>query len=116
MQNLLVPTVLENTGRGERAYDIYSRLLRDRIVIVNGPVEASMASLVIAQLLFLAAEDSKREINMYINSPGGSVYDGLGIYDTMRVLPCPIATTCVGFAASFTLTSRRGKSSICAMN
>jgi ATP-dependent Clp protease, protease subunit len=101
MQNLLVPTVLENTGRGERAYDIYSRLLKDRIVIVNGPVEASMASLVIAQLLFLAAEDSKREINMYINSPGGSVYDGLGIYDTMRVLPCPIATTCVGFAASF---------------
>src|SRR5579883_3229624 len=101
VNNLFVPTVLENTGRGERAYDIFSRLLRDRIVIVNGQIEDSMASLIIAQLLFLAAEDSKRDINMYINSPGGSVYAGMGIYDTMRVLSCPIATTCVGYSASF---------------
>lgn len=101
VSSLLVPTVLESTGRGERAYDIYSRLLRDRIVVVNGQIEDNLASLVIAQLLYLAAEDSKREVNMYINSPGGSVNAGLGIYDTMRVLPCPIVTTCVGYAASF---------------
>ena len=101
ISNLFVPTVVETTGRGERAYDLFSRLLKDRIVMVNGPVEDSMASLIVAQLLFLAAEDRNREINMYINSPGGSVYAGMGIYDTMRVLPCPIATTCVGYAASF---------------
>ena len=101
ISNLFVPTVVETTGRGDRAYDLFSRLLKDRIVMVNGPVEDSMANLVIAQLLFLAAEDRTREINMYINSPGGSVYAGMGIYDTMRVLPCPIATTCVGYAASF---------------
>jgi ATP-dependent Clp protease protease subunit len=99
--SLYVPTVVETTGRGERAYDLFSRLLKDRIVIVNGQVEEAMASLVIAQLLFLAAEDSKREINMYISSPGGVIAAGMGIYDTMRSLPCPIATTCVGYAASF---------------
>ncbi len=99
--SLFVPTVIENTGRGERAYDLFSRLLKERIVMVSGPIEGSMASLVVAQLLFLAADDSQREINMYINSPGGEVNAGLGIYDTMRVLPCPIATTCVGYAASF---------------
>lgn len=99
--SLFVPTVVETTGRGERAYDLFSRLLRDRIIVVNGQVEDSMASLVIAQLLFLAAEDSTREINMYISSPGGVVAAGLGIYDTMRSLPCPIVTTCVGYAASF---------------
>lgn len=99
--SLFVPTVIETTGRGERAYDIFSRLLKERIVMVNGQIEDGMASLVVAQLLFLAAEDSKREVNMYINSPGGSVNAGLGIYDTMRMLPCPIATTCVGYAASF---------------
>lgn len=98
---LYIPTVLDNTGRGERAYDLYSRLLKDRIVVVNGPIEDGLASLVVSQLLFLAAEDSEREINMYISSPGGSVYAGMGIYDTMRVLPCPIATTCVGYTASF---------------
>ena len=98
---LYVPTVLENTGRGERAYDLYSRLLKDRIIVVNGPIEEGLASLVVSQLLFLSAEDGKREINMYISSPGGSVYAGMGIYDTMRVLPCPIATTCVGYTASF---------------
>ncbi len=101
ISNLFIPTVVEATGRGERAYDLFSRLLKDRIVMVNGPVEDGMANLVIAQLLFLAAEDKNREINVYINSPGGSVYAGMGIYDTMRVLPCPIATTCVGYAASF---------------
>ncbi len=99
--SLVVPTVIETTGRGERAYDIFSRLLRERIIMINGPVEEGMASLVVAQLLFLAAEDSKHEINLYINSPGGSVTAGLAIYDTMRYLPCPLVTTCVGMAASF---------------
>ena len=99
--SLFVPTVIETTGRGERAYDIFSRLLRERIVMVNGPVEDTMANLIVAQLLFLAAEDSQREINVYINSPGGQVTAGLAIYDTMRMLPCPVSTTCVGFAASF---------------
>jgi len=99
--SLLVPTVIETTGRGERAYDIFSRLLRERIIMINGPVEESMASLVVAQLLFLASESTEREINLYISSPGGSVQAGLAIYDTMRHLPCPIGTTCVGYAASF---------------
>ena len=99
--SMVIPTVIESTGRGERAYDIYSRLLRERIIMVNGPVEEGMANLIVAQLLFLAAENDKREINMYISSPGGSVAAGMGIYDTMRMLPCPVATTCVGYAASF---------------
>ncbi len=99
--SLFVPTVIETTGRGERAYDIFSRLLRERIIMINGPIEEGIASLVVAQLLFLASEDGKREINMYINSPGGAVNAGLAIYDTMRVLTCPVATTCVGYAASF---------------
>jgi ATP-dependent Clp protease protease subunit len=99
--SLLVPTVIETTGRGERAYDIFSRLLRGRIIMINGPVEESMASLVVAQLLFLASESTEREIHLYISSPGGSVQAGLAIYDTMRHLPCPIVTTCVGYAASF---------------
>ncbi|WP_376796354.1 ATP-dependent Clp protease proteolytic subunit [Thermogemmatispora sp.] len=98
---LYVPTVIEATGRGERAYDLYSRLLKERIILINGPIEEQMAGLVIAQLLFLAAESSEREINLYISSPGGVITAGLGIYDTMRMLPCPIATTCVGYAASF---------------
>ena len=99
--SLYVPTVIETTGRGERAYDIFSRLLRERIIMVNGQIEETLANIVVAQLLFLAAEDGKREINVYINSPGGSVTAGLAIYDTMRILPCPVATTCVGMAASF---------------
>ncbi len=99
--SLLVPTVIETTGRGERAYDIFSRLLRERIIMINGPIEESLSSLVVAQLLFLAAESTEREINLYISSPGGSVQAGLAIYDTMRHLPCPIGTTCVGYAASF---------------
>jgi ATP-dependent Clp protease protease subunit len=101
MSSLLVPTVIETTGRGERAYDLYSRLLRERIIMVNGTIEETMAGLVVAQLLFLAAENSEREINLYISSHGGSVDAGLAIYDTMRHLNCPIATTCVGYAASF---------------
>ena len=101
VSNLFVPTVVETTGRNERAYDLFSRLLKDRIVMINGEIEGGLANLVVAQLLFLAAEDSTREVNVYINSPGGSVYDGLGIYDTMRLLPCPVSTTCVGYAMSF---------------
>jgi ATP-dependent Clp protease protease subunit len=99
--SLYVPTVIETTGRGERAYDIFSRLLRERIIMVNGQIEETLANLVVAQLLFLAAEDGKREINVYINSPGGVVTAGLAIYDTMRILSCPVSTTCVGMAASF---------------
>jgi len=101
MSSVFVPTVIETTGRGERAYDIYSRLLRERIVMVNGPIEDTMANIIVAQLLFLSAEDGQREISVYINSPGGVIASGLAIYDTMRMLPCPVATTCVGFAASF---------------
>jgi ATP-dependent Clp protease protease subunit len=99
--NLFVPTVVETTGRGERAYDIFSRLLKERIIMINGQIEDTMANLIVAQLLFLAAENSRQEINMYINSPGGVITAGLAIYDTMRMLPCPVSTTCVGFAASF---------------
>jgi ATP-dependent Clp protease, protease subunit len=99
--SLVVPTVIETTGRGERAYDIFSRLLRERIIMINSPIEEGMAGLIVAQLLFLASESTEREINMYISSPGGSVAAGLGIYDTIRHLPCPVATTCVGYAASF---------------
>ena len=97
---MLVPMVVESSGGGERAYDIYSRLLKDRIIFVGGEVEDGMANSVIAQLLFLQAEDSKKEISMYINSPGGSVTAGLAILDTMRMVKCPIATYCVGQAAS----------------
>jgi ATP-dependent Clp protease protease subunit len=99
--SLLVPTVIETTGRGERAYDLYSRLLKERIVMVNGPIEETMANLIVAQLLFLVSDNAEREINMYISSPGGVISAGLGIYDTMRLIPCPVATTCVGSAASF---------------
>ena len=96
----LIPIVIEKTGRGERAYDIYSRLLNDRIVFLGGGVSDAMANLVVAQLLFLANEDPKAEISMYENSPGGSVSAGLGIVDTMRFIPCPVATYIIGQAAS----------------
>ncbi|MEY4103014.1 MAG: ATP-dependent Clp protease proteolytic subunit [Planctomycetota bacterium] len=96
----LIPIVIEKTGRGERAYDIYSRLLNDRIVFMGGGVSDAMANLVVAQLLYLANEDPKAEISMYVNSPGGSITDGLAIIDTMRSLPCPVATYIVGQAAS----------------
>ncbi len=96
----LIPIVIEKTGRGERAYDIYSRLLNDRIIFLGGGVSDTMANLVVAQLLFLANEDPKAEISMYVNSPGGSVSAGLGIVDTMRFGPCPVATYIIGQAAS----------------
>ena len=96
----LIPMVVEKTSGGERAYDIYSRLLKDRIVFVSGEIEDEMANAIVAQLLFLQAEDSKKEISMYINSPGGSVTAGLAILDTMRMVKCPVATYCVGQAAS----------------
>ena len=96
----LVPIVIEKTGRGERSYDIYSRLLRDRIIFMGGPVMDESASLVVAQLLFLANEDSKSDIHFYINSPGGSVTAGLGILDTMRFVPCDVCTYVIGQAAS----------------
>jgi ATP-dependent Clp protease, protease subunit len=99
-QNQLIPIVIEKTGRGERAYDIYSRLLKDRIVVAGGVVDDDMANTVIAQLLFLANDDPKSDINLYVNSPGGSISAGLGIIDTMRYLRCDVATTCIGMAAS----------------
>ena len=100
IRNDLVPIVIEKTGRGERAYDIFSRLLKDRIIFLGGPVDDDSANLIIAQMLFLSNEDSKTDIHFYINSPGGSVSAGLAIYDTMRYLRCDVATYCVGQAAS----------------
>jgi ATP-dependent Clp protease protease subunit len=96
----LIPTVIEKTQYGERAYDIYSRLLKERIVFLGGPVNDAVANSVIAQFLFLASKDEKKDIQLYINSPGGSVTAGLAIYDTMQFVKCPVATTCVGMAAS----------------
>lgn len=96
----LVPIVIEQTGRGERAYDIYSRLLKERIICVMGPITDDLSSLVVAQLLFLQSESNKKPVHMYINSPGGSVTAGLGIYDTMQYVLPPIATWCVGQACS----------------
>ncbi len=98
--SLLVPMVIEQTGRGERSYDIYSRLLKDRIVFIGTAIDDHVANLVVAQMLFLQMEDSKRDINLYINSPGGSVPAGLAIYDTMQYVTCDVATYCVGVAAS----------------
>ena len=96
----LVPMVVEQTSRGERAFDIFSRLLKERIVFLTGPVEDGMASLIIAQLLFLESENPKKEIAMYINSPGGVVTSGMAIYDTMQYIKSPVSTVCVGMAAS----------------
>ena len=98
--SLLVPMVIEQTGRGERSYDIYSRLLKDRIVFIGTAVDDHVANLVVAQMLFLQMEDPKRDINLYINSPGGSVTAGLAIYDTMQFVTCDVSTYCVGIAAS----------------
>jgi ATP-dependent Clp protease protease subunit len=98
--NTLVPMVVEQTNRGERAYDIYSRLLKERIVFVTGPIEDHLASLITAQLLFLEAENPKKEISMYINSPGGVVTSGMAIYDTMQFVRPAVATLCIGQAAS----------------
>ena len=97
---MLVPIVIETTNRGERAYDIYSRLLKDRIIFLGAPIDDIFANLIIAQLLFLEAEDPEKDINLYVNSPGGSVTAGLGIYDTMQYVKPPINTICLGQAAS----------------
>ncbi|MGE4173982.1 MAG: ATP-dependent Clp protease proteolytic subunit, partial [Methylocystis sp.] len=96
----LIPQVIENTSRGERGFDIYSRLLRERIIFVTGPIEDHMASVIIAQLLFLESENPKKEISLYINSPGGVVTSGLAIYDTMQFIKPKVSTLCVGQAAS----------------
>ena len=100
-KNSLVPYVIEQTAKGERSYDIFSRLLKDRIIFLGEDVNSTTASLVIAQLLFLESEDPDREISLYINSPGGSITDGMGIVDTMNYIKCPVSTICVGLAASF---------------
>ena len=99
-KSYLVPTVIEQTSQGERAFDIYSRLLKDRIVLLGTPIDDAVANLVIAQLLFLQAEDPKKDIELYINSPGGSVTAGLAIYDTMQILSCDVKTYCLGQCAS----------------
>ena len=99
-QSYLVPTVVEQTGRGERAYDIYSRLLNDRIIFLSDEVNDATASLVVAQLLFLEAQDPDKDISFYINSPGGSVTAGMAIYDTMNFIKCDVSTICIGMAAS----------------
>jgi len=98
--NNLIPMVVEQSNRGERAYDIYSRLLKERIIFLVGPVNDSVATLVTAQLLFLESENPKKEISFYINSPGGLVTSGLGIYDTMQYIKCPVSTLCIGQASS----------------
>jgi len=100
VHNQLIPIVVEQTGRGERAYDIYSRLLKDRIIFIGTPIDDNVANLAIAQLLFLEAEDSEKDINLYINSPGGQVTSGLAIYDTMQFIKPKVATICMGLAAS----------------
>ena len=100
MKHYMIPYVVEQTGKGERTYDIYSRLLLDRIVFISGEVNDEMANAICAQLLFLQSQDAKKEISVYVNSPGGSVTAGLAIYDTMQFVKCPIATYCIGQAAS----------------
>ena len=100
MSSYLVPTVIEQTAHGERAYDIYSRLLKDRIIMLSGEINDYTANIVVAQLLFLAAEDPNKDINLYINSPGGSVTAGFAIFDTMNYIKCDVSTICVGMAAS----------------
>lgn len=97
---MLVPIVVEQTGRGERSYDIYSRLLQDRIIILGSQIDDNVASLVVAQMLFLQSQDAEKDISLYINSPGGVVTAGMAIYDTMQYISCPVATYCIGQAAS----------------
>ena len=100
VKSYMVPMVVEQTGSGERGYDIYSRLLKDRIILLGTPIDDEVANLIIAQLLFLQAEDPKKDIDLYINSPGGSVTAGLAIYDTMQILSCDVKTYCLGQCAS----------------
>jgi ATP-dependent Clp protease, protease subunit len=96
----MIPTVIEQSGRGERAFDIYSRLLRERIIFLGSAIDSDVANLIVAQLLFLEAEDPEKDIYLYVNSPGGSVYAGMGIYDTIKQIRPDVSTICVGFAAS----------------
>ena len=100
MKNYLVPTVIEKSEMGERAYDIYSRLLKDRIIFLGGPIDDGVANTVVAQMLFLEMEDPDKDIMLYINSPGGSISAGMAIYDTMKYLKCEVSTLCIGMAAS----------------
>lgn len=97
---MLVPMVIEQTGKGERAYDIYSRLLKDRIIFLGEPIDEPLANIIVAQMLFLESEDPDKDINLYINSPGGMVTAGMAIYDTMQYVRCPVSTICIGQAAS----------------
>ncbi|MBR4797817.1 MAG: ATP-dependent Clp endopeptidase proteolytic subunit ClpP [Oscillospiraceae bacterium] len=98
--DVLIPTVVEQTNRGERAYDIFSRLLNDRIIILNGEINDALASVIVAQLLFLEGQDASKDISLYINSPGGSISAGMAIFDTMNYIKCDVSTICVGMAAS----------------
>ena len=98
--DVLIPTVVEQTNRGERAYDIFSRLLNDRIIILNGEINDALASVIVAQLLFLEGQDASKDISLYINSPGGSISSGMAIFDTMNYIKCDVSTICVGMAAS----------------
>ena len=107
MNNQLIPIVIEREGRAERAYDIYSRLLKDRIIFLGDEITPELTNVVIAQMLFLANEDKNADIHLYINSPGGAVYSGMGIYDTMQFVPCPVATYVIGVAASMGRIGRR---------
>jgi ATP-dependent Clp protease, protease subunit len=100
MRNALIPMVVEQTARGERSYDLYSRLMKERVVFFSGEVEEHMTNIIVAQLLFLEAENPEQPINMYIKSPGGSVYDGLAVYDVMQYIKCPVYTYVTGWAAS----------------
>jgi len=97
---MLIPMVIEQTGKGERAYDIYSRLLKDRIIFLGEPVDEALSNIIVAQMLFLESEDPDKDINLYINSPGGIVTAGMAIYDTMQYVKCPVSTICIGQAAS----------------
>lgn len=99
-KNVLIPYVVERTSNGERSYDLYSRLLDDRIIFLTGEIDDAMANTIVAQLIYLEGKDSTKDINLYINSPGGSVTAGLAIYDTMNYIKCPVATNCIGMAAS----------------
>ena len=100
MYDVLIPTVVEQTNRGERAYDIFSRLLNDRIIILTGEINDALASVIVAQLLFLEGQDASKDISLYINSPGGSISSGMAIYDTMNYIKCDVSTICIGLAAS----------------